>query len=138
MKHKFVRNIPDVLEENTLYISWHFGTIAHKCCCGCGEEVVTPLSPTDWTVSYNGRSVSLYPSIGNWSFKCQSHYWIENSQVIWAKKWSKEQIEDGRKKDILNKQIYYQKQGSEISHINKKRKYISSIFSKVRNLFFKK
>ncbi len=33
--------------ERTLYISIPYVTAAHKCPCGCGEEIVTPLSPTD-------------------------------------------------------------------------------------------
>lgn len=136
--HKFVKHIPDVLTNGIIYISIEFGTAIHKCCCGCGEEVVTPLSPTDWEISYNGETVSLYPSIGNWSFKCQSHYWIKDNNVIWGKKWSKEQIEEGRKQDMLHKQIYYQEQESKISHVNKENKHISSCLLKIRNLFFNK
>jgi len=63
-----------------------FGTVVHKCCCGCGNEVVTPLSQTDWQLSFDGESISLYPSIGNRNFKCKSHYWIKNNNVIWCKK----------------------------------------------------
>ena len=137
MQHKFVKNIPDNLEEDTLYISLDFGTVIHKCCCGCGEEVVTPLSPTDWEINYNGKSVSLYPSIGNWSFKCQSHYWIKHSKVIWAKSWSKEQIKEGRKQDALNKQTYYQEQKEitySMSRKNKIRDYVNFLISKIKEL----
>jgi hypothetical protein len=28
-----------------------FRTAAHCCCCGCGEEVVTPFTPTDWSMT---------------------------------------------------------------------------------------
>jgi hypothetical protein len=48
-----------------------------KCCCGCGHEVVTPFSPTDWKLTFDCVSVSLYPSIGNWSPPCRAHYFIE-------------------------------------------------------------
>jgi hypothetical protein len=49
----------------------------------------------------------LHPSIGNWSFPCQSHYWIRNNRVEWAPKWSREQIERGRRHDGLAKDDYF-------------------------------
>jgi len=88
LQHKFVEFIPDVLEDGILYISIEYCTAIHKCVCGCGNEVVTPLSPNDWELTFNGKSVSLYPSIGNWNFDCKSHYWIKNSIVKHIRKWS--------------------------------------------------
>ena len=105
--HKFVATIPDELEELTLYVSMNYATAMHLCCCGCGQEVVTPLSPTDWTLVYNGVSVSLSPSIGNWSFKCRSHYWISRSKVRWARQWSRRKINAGRAYDQRLKSRYY-------------------------------
>jgi hypothetical protein len=92
LDHEFVEYIPDQIEEGTLYISTRFATAVHKCVCGCGNEVVTPLAPTDWELTFNGRTVSLDPSIGNWNFACQSHYWIKRNQIRWAPKWSKQRI----------------------------------------------
>src|SRR6266436_4735734 len=92
LAHEFVEYIPDELKDGTLYVSMPFATVAHKCCCGCGKEVVTPLSPTDWKLIFDGKSISLDPSIGNWSFECQSHYWIRGSTVKWAQQWSREEI----------------------------------------------
>jgi len=105
--HKFVEHIPDALEDATLYISIPFATAVHKCCCGCGSEVVTPLSPTDWKLIFDGVSISLTPSIGNWSFSCQSHYWIINNKVKWARKWSQEEIDAGRNHDDWMKEQYF-------------------------------
>lgn len=68
LKHEFVEFIPDNLEDGTVYVSVGFATVAHKCCCGCGKEVGTPLSPTDWKLIFDGKTVSLDPSIGNWGF----------------------------------------------------------------------
>lgn len=107
MDFEFVRTIPDSIEENKLYISIEYATVVHKCCCGCGNEVVTPLSPTDWKLTYNGESVSLFPSIGNWGFDCQSHYWIENNTAEWAGQWTPEQIQAGRDRDRRLKENYY-------------------------------
>jgi hypothetical protein len=84
-----------------------YATVAHKCCCGCGQEVVTPLSPTDWKLTYDGASISLSPSIGNWSFACQSHYWIEKSTVKWADNWSKDRIDAGRSRDRFVKEEHF-------------------------------
>ena len=107
--HKFVKNVPEKLEDGTIYISIDYATAIHKCCCGCGREVVTPFSPTDWRLIFDGRTISLRPSIGNWNFPCQSHYWITNNEVQWARKWTKEEIERGRNEDIENKEKYYKK-----------------------------
>jgi len=73
---------PRVLEEGVLYISEECELAAHKCCCGCGEDVITPLNPARWRLDRHGELVSLYPSIGNWKFACRSHYWIRNNRVI--------------------------------------------------------
>ena len=112
ISHKFVEFIPDNLEDGIIYISLVYCTAIHKCFCGCGNEVVTPISPTDWQLSFNGKSVSLYPSIGNWNFDCKSHYWIKNNEVKWARKWSEEEIKNGRSHDSLNKDQYYGKKNS--------------------------
>jgi hypothetical protein len=107
LNYEFVEYIPDDLKVGTLYVSITFATAVHKCCCGCGNEVVTPLSPTDWKITFDGESISLDPSIGNWSFDCRSHYWIENSTVRWARRWSREQIDAGRAHDRLAKKRYF-------------------------------
>lgn len=109
IKHKFVQYIPDQVEARTLYISIEFGTAVHKCMCGCGNEVVTPLSPTDWELIYNGETVSLYPSIGNWGFTCESHYWITRNKVKFAEKWSEKKIELNRKRDKFAKNRFFDK-----------------------------
>lgn len=104
---EFVQAIPNDLDERTLYISIDYATVVHKCCCGCGQEVITPLSPTDWKLIYDGESVSLWPSIGNWNFDCQSHYWVNRSVVKWAGQWSREQIRSNRICDQEIKDRYY-------------------------------
>ncbi|MFN0729362.1 DUF6527 family protein [Polaribacter gochangensis] len=107
LEHRFVEFIPKELENNVLYISIRFRTAIHKCACGCGIKTVTPLSPTDWKLIFNGKSVSLDPSIGNWSFPCQSHYWIYKNKIEWAQKWSREKIEKGKEESKNIKKEYY-------------------------------
>ncbi len=107
LTHEFVEYIPDRLEERKIYVSMAFATVAHKCCCGCGNEVITPLSPTDWKLIFDGQSISLDPSIGNWNFACQSHYWITRNRVKLAPRWSQKKIKSGRTHDSLAKGKYY-------------------------------
>lgn len=113
LAHEFVEYIPEELKERTLYISKKYGTAIHKCCCGCGREVVTPLSSTGWKLDFNGETVSLIPSIGSWSLPCQSHYWITNSRVDWAGQWSKKRIQKGRKEQLAKlKRHFDRKKGN--------------------------
>lgn len=106
--HEFVEYIPTELREGVLYVSIPYATAVHRCCCGCGSEVVTPFSPTDWTVSFDGEAVSLDPSIGNWSFACQSHYWVTRGQVVWAPRWTRKRIATNRAADAVEKRRYFE------------------------------
>jgi hypothetical protein len=109
LQHKFVEFIPETLEDGFLYISLEYCTAIHKCVCGCGNEVVTPISPTDWQLSFNGETISLTPSIGNWGFECQSHYWVVNNKIKHSRKWDKVEIESGKKKDMKKKKKFFSK-----------------------------
>jgi len=100
LRHEYVEYIPKHLEEGCLYICKRFKTASHLCCCGCGHKVVTPLNPTKWKLTDHGSSVSLNPSIGNWSFSCRSHYFINHGQIIWASKMSATQIRRVQQKDF--------------------------------------
>ncbi len=84
LNYSFVKSVPDRLEEGIVYVSMEYASAVHLCCCGCRSEIVTPLSPRDWKLTFDGESVSLHPSIGNWSFPCRSHYWIKSNRVRWA------------------------------------------------------
>lgn len=97
--HEFVEYIPENVEEGKLYVSIRFKVAVHLCCCGCGVEVATPISPADWHLRFDGDTASLWPSIGNWGLPCQSHYWIEEDRVVWATAWTKKQIASARLRD---------------------------------------
>jgi hypothetical protein len=135
LKHKFVEFIPEKIEEGVLYISLDYCTSIHKCVCGCGNEVVTPISPTDWKLTFDGISVTLYPSIGNWNFDCQSHYWIRNNNVEYAGQWTEKEIRSGRENDHERKKEYFVEpyileEKSVIQEISK-----LTILQKLSNLF---
>lgn len=99
VRHEFVELVPDELEPATLYISLTYDTIVHSCLCGCGLRVVTPLSPAEWRLTYDGETVSLNPSVGNWSFPCQSHYVIARGRVRWAAGFSPQRVASVRRRD---------------------------------------
>lgn len=105
--HRFVEFIPDKLEDGVLYVSMAYATVTHKCACGCGGEVVTPLSPTDWQLMFDGEAISLEPSIGNWSFLCRSHYFIRKGTVRWAHDMTQAEIASGRERDRAAKAQHY-------------------------------
>lgn len=99
MRHEVVELAPKVLQPAVLYVSPKYQSAVHLCCCGCGEKVVTPLSPAEWQVRLDPAGVSLYPSIGNWAMNCRSHYWISNGRVRWAGPISKRQIQAVHRRD---------------------------------------
>lgn len=103
LNHSFVKSVPQLLEEGIVYVSIEYSSAVHLCCCGCGNEIVTPLSPKDWKLTFDGESVSLHPSIGNWSFPCRSHYWIKSDRVRWAGDMTQEEIWEGREYDRWNR-----------------------------------
>jgi hypothetical protein len=103
---QFVDLMPGHLQEGVLYISEKYGTAIHKCCCGCGQKVVTPLSPAKWQLRRDGDTVTLYPSIGNWNFPCRSHYWIRRNRIEWAGLMSDNQIRRVQERDQRDSQRY--------------------------------
>jgi hypothetical protein len=107
LQHRFVDLIPDKTEPGILYVSMEYATAAHRCCCGCGEEVVTPFSPAQWQMSFDGDTVSLRPSVGNWNLRCRSHYVIRDGRVIEAPTWTKEEVEAGRRGDANARANYF-------------------------------
>jgi hypothetical protein len=105
--HEFVEFIPSELKEGVLYVSVQYSTAVHKCACGCGNKVVTPISPVDWQLLFDGDSVSLTPSIGNWEFPCRSHYWIKSDKIRWAKAWTPEEVAAGRQREAREYERYF-------------------------------
>ena len=71
------------MKQGEIYISKKYAISCHLCLCGCGEESAMPLnedgSIDGWSLIKNNNKVSFAPSIGNFSFKCKSHYIITNN-----------------------------------------------------------
>jgi hypothetical protein len=100
-----VQYMPTKLEPGILYVAEEFKAAAHLCACGCGSIVRTPLNR--WTLVETEHGPSLHPSVGNWEEQCQSHYWIDGGKVRWAAKWSRSQIEAGRRKEQDRLEAHY-------------------------------
>ncbi len=107
LSHEFVEFIPPDPKEGTLYISIPYATAVHLCACGCGIKVVTPISPPEWHLLYDGDTVSLMPSIGNWQFPCRSHYVIRRNAIKWARTLNDQEIAEGRRRDAEDLERYF-------------------------------
>jgi hypothetical protein len=118
--HEFVEYVPTELADGVLYISITYRTAVHRCACGCGNKVVTPITPADWQLFYDGDAVSLTPSIGNWGFPCRSHYWIDAGRIRWAGAWTSKQISAGRARDDHERVLYFDRRavGAEGGSVN--------------------
>ena len=112
LEMQVVHRVPEALEVGFLYICFDCNVVVHLCACGCGEKVVLPIAPDYWSVRYDGETVSLVPSIGNYQFPCKSHYWIKENKVIWA-----------------------DRQAQNITHTKRKQRKSKSFFEKLKALF---
>lgn len=110
--YRFVDYIPATREEGVIYIAPEYGAVVHSCLDGCGEKVSTPLSPAQWQLQFDGETISLSPSIGNWGVSCQSHYIIRRNKVIWAGRWSDKAVADGGTADRLAVEQRYAQTGA--------------------------
>lgn len=120
-----VRRVPEQLEYGILYVCFECNVVVHLCACGCGEKVVLPISPSCWSIEYNGEAVSMKPSIGNFQTPCRSHYWINRNKVVWAK----DSVAPSTKPNGRKKQSrHYKRWIEKLKHIfkgssDKKRRY---------------
>jgi hypothetical protein len=101
----FAETMPDTLEDGVLYVSVQYAMTIHRCACGCGHEVVAPLAPSSWIMTFDGVNISLEPSIGNWNFPCRSHYWVLRGRVLWAGAMSQDEIDEGGRRDTIPRSV---------------------------------
>jgi hypothetical protein len=87
----------------------------HKCACGCGNKVTLPISPAKWRYLWNDERISFWPSVGNHSFPCKSHYWIEQNQIEWTLTMSTGEIEKNRASDRAERRRYLESRRNELS-----------------------
>jgi hypothetical protein len=113
-----------------LYYSDEFKVAGHLCPCGCGNKVITPIGPVDWSFKEHKGRATLYPSIGNWQLPCRSHYWISEGEIKWSYQWSEEEILAGRKAEENRRNSYFEERAL---HDEK-----PSLFWRIINWLFKK
>jgi hypothetical protein len=94
----FREYIPPDLDDGILYISMDYATAVHLCACGCRSKVVTPFSPADWQLAFDG-TVTLRPSIGNGQLPCRSHYYIHQDHIHWVRKMSASATNEASQRD---------------------------------------
>lgn len=113
LEPRFLAHFPEHLEEGVLCISEEFSLTAHKCCCGCGEDVILKLGPAKWRLTKESDgTVSLDPSVGNWNYACRSHYWIEHNEVLEAGPMSRGAIKRVQHRDRSERQQYLDQMAS--------------------------
>lgn len=92
LRPAFVADVPEVLEPGVLYLALEYDAMVHLCACGCGNEVATPIGPTDWKIAWNGVGITVRPSVGNGALVCRSHYLIDDGRVRWCAPMSDREI----------------------------------------------
>lgn len=61
--------------------------VVFACPCGCGEKLTINLMRSidpRWQLRLARGTISLRPSVWIDDDKCGSHFWIENSRVVWV------------------------------------------------------
>jgi hypothetical protein len=102
-----VQYMPRELAPGILYVSVEYAVAGHLCACGCGNKVMTPLSPAKWQFTERNGLPSLYPSVGNWQLPCRSHYFILDGKIRWAEQWTQAEIDAGRRAEKYRLDAYY-------------------------------
>ena len=130
IQHEFVEFIPEKLLPGVIYVSIPYATAAHSCFCGCGSKVVTPLSRRGWSVTFDGESISLYPSVGNYGLPCKSHYFVRNNGVEWARTMSQGEIDAEKERDGLLRKKQFQRTLSDESSIGFGKRFVDWLFGR--------
>lgn len=107
IKLERVKFIPKELLSGVLYVSSEYAVAGHLCACGCGNKVITPLGPAEWTFAERNARPTMRPSIGNWQLSCRSHYLITDGHIEWASNWSDQHVAEGRYFEEQRRKDYY-------------------------------
>lgn len=110
LRPSFVTDIPERLEPGVLYLALEYDAMAHLCACGCGNEVATPIGPTDWRIAWDGVGITVRPSVGNGSLACRSHYLIDGGAIRWCAPMEDAEIADERRRTAAAKGLPYRPQ----------------------------
>jgi hypothetical protein len=112
VSHQFTNLIPDQLEEGVVHISVQYRVAVHLCPCGCRDRVVTPFSPVQWSLLFDGETVSLNPSIAG--VHCNAHYFITGSRVRWVRPLTQREREAASHRDAAAAAAWYQNASEDV------------------------
>jgi hypothetical protein len=85
-------------------------------------KVVTPISPVGWQLTFDGETVTLFPSVGSWNFPCRSHYFVRRDTVVSGENMSQYEIERGRARDQKARDEHFGMQTVEPPKAGKKKR----------------
>ena len=126
--------MPKELEAGVLYVSEEFEAAGHLCACDCGNKVMTPLGPTEWSFEDSDDGPTLTPSIGSWQLPCKSHYWITGGKVRWAAQWTPAQVESGRRAEEARREAYYESREKPPTHpLRAIWRWLGNLFERLRS-----
>lgn len=123
-----VSYMPRELDPGILYVSDKYQVAGHLCACGCGNKVMTPLGPAEWSFTERDGSASIWPSIGNWQLPCRSHYVIRGGRIDWAGDMSQAAVLRGREAEERRRKAYYESRQPKLG-------FWATLWAKVRKLF---
>jgi hypothetical protein len=123
-----VVSFPQPLTEGVLYFSSRFAVSAHKCACGCGNDVILAVNPAQWQLTrHHDGTASLRPSIDNSSFPCRSHYWIRSGKVDWYAPLTDEEVQEARARDRRARSAYYQQLSTPVGLLGRLRTWLNKV-----------
>ncbi len=76
-----VEFMPKDLSPGILYVSDRYRVSGHLCPCGCGNKVMLPIGPAEWSWKEVNGKPSLWPSVSSGQLPCNSHYVIREGNI---------------------------------------------------------
>ena len=70
------------IQQGVIYVSMRGRAIELRCPCGCGGLTELAIRPSHWSVTFDGKRLTLSPSIKASMFPCHSHYHIVDSIAV--------------------------------------------------------
>ena len=127
--------MPKQLFSGILYVSDEFKVAAHLCPCGCGNKIITPITPVNWIFTEYNNTPTLSPSISNWQLPCKSHYWITKGNIAWSYKLSKDEATKSWKEEEKTRMAFYENREYSIKKLSAFQRIKVKIECKLKSFF---
>ena len=92
-KYEHIDEIPDKLEENTIYVVSEEGIdwqILFKCPCGCKQDIALSLLKEyrpHWSYFIKRNRITISPSVDG-LYGCKSHFLIIDGMIKWCENYN--------------------------------------------------